>query len=340
MKRLALAAAFVVAFAALPAYAQYGLLGAESSVFLSLNPAYPGPNQVISVTLKSPVFDISQSDVQWYVNGRSVTSSDNSIQIVTGAIGSETDVTVQVISPDSTRASATARIVPTEVDLIADSDSYVPPFYRGLALPSAGSSLVLQVMPTFILPSGRALSASELIYTWKRNGQVLGSLSGKGKYAIVVPAPILYGSDTFTVDVASSDGLLAGEASRTISAADTDVVLYEDHPLYGLLFGQALGASDSITDSEMTFAAVPYFSSVSPADPGLKYAWRVNGKDIAADTGRPNAITVQATNNNTVAKLQLTLTHATNYFLNANENWTITFSSSGAASDQFHSSNP
>lgn len=339
MKRIISGIALLVALVAFPAYAQYGLPGAESSVFLSLDPSYPGPNEAVTITLKSPVFDLSQSSVQWYVNGKSVTSTDNSIHVVTGASGTETDVTVQVASPDSTRASATARIIPTEVDLIAGSDSYTPPFYRGATLPSAGSQLVLQALPHFVLPTGRLLPPAELTYTWKRNGQVQGTLSGKGRSAIVVPAPILYGRDTFTVDVASSDGLMGGEASRTIAAADTDVVLYEDHPLYGVLFAQAIGASDAITDSEMTFAAIPYFAPVvTPADPLLNYAWRVNEQNIVADTGRPNEITISATSDNTVARLQLALTHATNYFLSATQNWTIQFASGGASQDQFHSS--
>lgn len=340
MRRLPIALAFVTLTLALPAHAQFGLLGVGRSVSIALSPAHPQPGDTVSLTAQSSVLDLSQNSIVWSAGGRVIAQGTGATAatVTVGDLGTETDVTVEATAADGTRASATARIAPTRVDLLFGSDSYTPPFYRGRALPSAGSSLVLQALPTFIRPDAGKVSASDLTYTWKRNGQVLGSLSGRGKSAIVVPAPVLYARDVMSVGVSSSDDLLSGEASVLVVSVDPSVILYEDHPLYGISYGNALRAATFIPESEMTFAAVPYFASVrAPNDPRLQYAWRVNDSVIPADTGKPNEITIQSDPTNTVALVQLALTHATNFFLNATRSWTITFSSGGSTRDQFHS---
>ena len=340
MRRFAFVLVCAMFALALPAHAQLGLLGTGGSVAISLMPAHPGPNDAVKLTAHSPVFDLVTSTLVWSIDGKVITQGvgADTTALVAGGLGSQTEVVVHVTARDGTTASQAARIVPTELDLLSGSDSYTPPFYRGKALPSAGSSVSLQAIPRFIRPDGSAFSVGELMFTWKKNGQVMGNLSGTGKSAIIIPSPVLYGRDTVSVLAASSDGVYAGEAFTSIAAVDPMIVLYEDHPLYGVLLGDALGASAFIPESEMTFAAIPYFASVStPSDPLLQYAWRVNGKNIAADTKAPNEITLQSASENTLALIELALTHATNFFLNASRVWTVTFSSGGTMQDEFHS---
>ncbi len=342
MRRLALAFAVVLALAAVPAYAQLGLLGTSGSVTISLSPQYPGPHDTVTLTAQSSVLDLSQSSIVWSVNGAVVAqgTGQETANVTVGALGSDTAVTVQATAPDSTSASATAHIIPTELDLLYDSDSYTPPFYRGRSLPSAGSSLVLQALPHFVEPGGTTVPASDLTYTWRDNGQVMGQVSGKGKSAIVIPSPVLYGTDVISVQAQSSDGLLSGQSSVSVSAVDPIVVLYEDHPLYGILYEKALDSASFIPESEMTFAAVPYFATAhTPADATLQYAWRVNGQSIRSDAAKPNELTLQAGDTSNTALIELSLTHATNYFLDAQGSWNITFSSSSGSAgtqDAFH----
>ncbi len=133
-----------------------------------------------------------------------------------------------------------------------------------------------------------------------------------------------------SVEVESSDGLLSGESSVAIHAEDPTIMLYKSHPVFGVLYGSALGRSTSLSESEMTFTAVPYFASVrTPTNRQLQYTWRINGTKIATDANKPNELTLKASASSNIALIQLALTHATNFFLDSSGTWNVTFSARG-----------
>ncbi len=340
MRKRILFAIFAASVLAAPAHAQLGLLGTSESVSIALSPAHPGPHDAVRLTVQSSLSDVARSSIVWRANGKIIAQGTGvtSATITAGDLGAETTIDVATLAPDGTAAAATAHVIPTEVDLLFDSDSYTPPFYRGRALPSAGTSVVLQAIPHFIRPGGSRLALGDLVYTWKKNDQVLGDLSGRGKSAIVIPAPVLYATDVLSVDVESSDGLLSGESSVAIHAEDPMIVLYENHPIFGVLYGSALSRSASIAESEMTFTAVPYFASVrNPTDRQLQYVWRINGTKIPTDTNKPNELTLKASASSNIAHIELALTHATNFFLDSSGSWNVTFSAAGGGQDLFRS---
>lgn len=322
------------------AHAQFILPGVENALSISTTPAHPAPGDSVHLEARSALYDLSQSALTWRVNGKTFTAGEGvtSADIVAGSLGSEIDVSVDAVALDGAESFAEIAIIPTEVDLLFDSDSYVPPFYRGRALPSAGTHLHLEALPHLRVQGGKDLPASELTYTWRRNDEVLGSVSGKGKSSVTIAAPVLFATDVISVEVRSSNGVLSGEAQVQIPSLEPTLALYEDHPLYGILYNRALGAHTDIPDTEMTFAAIPYFAQSSGAqDHSLQYAWMVNETAIKADSTRPNELTINATNSNGEAELALELTHLTNVFLQAAGSWGITLSSRSGSNDAFHS---
>ena len=89
------------------------------------------------------------SVVASFENGKKIAQGRgaNSASATAGALGTETRIGVTVVAPDGASASTEASIIPTELDLVADSDSYTPPFYGGWPRPSAGTTLHLQSFP-------------------------------------------------------------------------------------------------------------------------------------------------------------------------------------------------
>jgi hypothetical protein len=169
---------------------------------------------------------------------------------------------------------------------------------------------------------------------------VLGSISGRGKSSVSIDAPTLFGTDTISVEAVSADAFVSGEASVAISDKAPDLVLYEDHPLFGIMFHTAIGPNAFIPESEMSFTAIPYFAPAhSAADPSLDYAWRVNGSPLSGAAGTPNEITINAAGSGGPARIQLSLSHATNYFFGADGAWGVTFtrgaSGGSGANDPF-----
>ncbi len=311
--------------------------GSATALSISMTPEHPAPQSQVRLTLTSPIFNLKSSTITWRVantvlaQGVGVTSAD----VTTAGVGESTTVSVSVSSSQG-ESSASITIIPSRVSLLWEAQSYTHPFYNGRALPAAGSTIKVLALAQ-LSAGGRILAPDTLTYTWRRNDTVLGSLSGRGKSAVTIPAPMLFGTDVITVVVTSSDGATAGEASLQLQDEQTDLMLYLDHPLFGTLFHRALGSATDIAEVEMTFAAYPLFAPVSNAfDPRLAYAWRVNQAAVASDKSAANELTINAANSSGAALVELTVTHSTNFFFDATGAWRLAFNKSNSSANPFY----
>ena len=327
-------------FLAMPGYAQFTSPEQGADLSISLSPAHPDAGDTVRLSARSLSLDLSEITLTWHANGKVIAQGDgvDTATVVAGDLGTETKIVVDAIMPVGTVASAQVTIIPTGLDLLVDSDSFVPPFYRGGARVSAGVDLHLQAIPRFKLPTGFFAADADLIYTWRRNGEVIAGVSGRGRSSITIPSPHLFGTDIITLEVRTRDTALSSARSLSLSSTEPILLLYKDHPLFGILYNDALSASTFIPESEMTFAAIPYFAQVQSAnDAQLIFDWWVNNTRVAQNAARPSEITINAKNSTGIALLGLELTHATNYYMDAKSSWNINFSESSGVQDQFHS---
>lgn len=214
------------------------------------------------------------------------------------------------------------------VAVLWEANTYAPPMYEGRRLPSAGSTVSLWAIPHL---SG-SYRAEQLTYTWKLNGATLPAQSGKGKAAITIQAPELFGAYTISVEVASSD--LAARATQSVRIASVEPIvrLYAEHPLFGLQYWSATLGNAFLQEREMTFAALPLFApATTPDDPALRYFWRVDRKAISAHPTRPSTITVSADEGGAVATLDVVVSHATNFFMESRGSWQVTLGAGAGA---------
>lgn len=337
MRRLSVALAILLI--ATPAYfprgasAQFTIPGATSALLISSSPRYPAPDSSVTLTLQSSLYNLNTSDIVWIVNGKQSAQGTGlkTLALQTGSAGSRIDVVVD-ISGASGAASASATIIPTSVDLLWESDSYVPPFYQGRALASAGSSVRVVAIPNFSRPGSAPMAPGKIVFTWTKDGEVMESLSGLGRSTITLDGPMLFGTETISVEATASDGSVSGQGVLRIPDTEPQLALYEDHPLFGTLYHRALGTTTFVPSNEMSFVAVPYFAAVTTATTrSLEYAWRVNGSPVAADTVYSNEITINAASSTgATALIDLSLTHATNYFMSAEHSWRVTFNARSA----------
>ncbi len=108
----------------------------QEDLVVEMTPSNPGPNQSVSVSLNSFVFSIDSARISWILNGASKKSGrgEKNFTFETGGMGSQTTLRIVVETADGYVAEKTIRIKPGEVDLIWETESYVPPFYKGKAL--------------------------------------------------------------------------------------------------------------------------------------------------------------------------------------------------------------
>ncbi|KKW19526.1 MAG: hypothetical protein UY63_C0011G0008 [Parcubacteria group bacterium GW2011_GWA2_51_10] len=323
-------------FVAPLAHAQFLPQSAPNLITVTMRPEHPGPLARIELTAHSSSIDLSRSELRWHANGKLLVSGAGATtaEVVAGPLGSVTSVSVSA-QDGAARAEGSAVLRPVELDLLWESDSYTPPFYRGRALPSAGSNIRLQAVARLKRAGGTLIPERDIVYTWRRNGSVVASASGKGKSSATLPAPSLFGADTISVSAASTDGVLEGSSSIRIPSLEPILFLYEDHPIFGVLYNRELSGQSTVAESELTFAAVPYFASTeSPDDRNLKWQWRINGREIPADPREPSMLTINADRSFGRAQIDLLLTHATNWFLQSAGSWAITFSPPNAFEEQ------
>ncbi len=316
---------------AAPAYAQLSLPGAESALFFSLDPRNPAPGETVRLSLQSVLYDLDASDIVWSEDKDVIAEGGGlkSITLQVGGLGSVRTIGATISGPSGS-ASAEITIAPATLDLLWEADSYTPPFYKGRALPAAGGVVRIAAIPHFIRANGSTIPPSDIVFSWKRDGQFLESISGRGKASAVLEGPTLFGAVAITVDAVSADGTL--EAQTIVRLADTRsrIEFYENHPLFGILFGQAIGTSAFIPDSEMTFTAIPYFAPANSAsDQALEYDWTVNEQAVIADRANANELTINAASSSGRALIELSLTHRTNFSFTAKNAWQVTLNSRG-----------
>jgi len=314
-------------------HAQFFSPNNDGRITISMTPESPVPGGYVHLSAASSIINLGRSDVTWYADkkviaqGPGITETD----VSAGPLGTEVDIVVIAQAENGTVATGEAFIRPTEVALVWESDSYTPPFYRGRALPSAGTKIRAQAIAVLKLADGALVPESGITYTWRRNRSVIQTASGRGRSFATFPAPALFGTDVIEVEAVSADGTLAGKASVNIPSVEPMLLLYEDHPLFGVLYSKALGETTTVKDAEVTFAAVPYFAqAVSPDDSQLTYDWTVNGGRVPADYIRPSAVTINAEGSSGSARLALSLTRARNWNMKAEGAWQISFPNGGS----------
>lgn len=288
MMRRAVQVLFIlVSFGAM--YAAHAQLGTSDPLTITINPEYPRPYQIISVVPESSLVDLSASTVTVSVNGAVVQkgTGGEGTNVAIGGPGTVTTITVTVVNNGQTY-SKTLKVHPADVALILEPTSSTHPFYEGASLVGDQGPLRVIAVPDLRTSAGVQIPASSLVYTWKNGEQILQSSSGIGKSVLSAVAPVRYRDATISVTVSSQDQSVVGQASLYISPIDPIVRIYENDPLLGPRFENALPDSLRLAGSEDTYRAIPYYFTTTPS-----LTWTVNG--TASQTGQD--ITVRPAGN-------------------------------------------
>lgn len=299
MARFVIAALMVFAVL-IGGYAAHAQLGADP-LTIQINPDYPRPFQAITITPDSNLIDLAASEVTITVNGEVVlrgSGRETAVATVGGA-GTVTNIVVTAVNEGQTY-TARATVRPADVALVLEPQTTSHPFYEGSPLVGSESRLRIVAIPDLRTAAGAPIAAANLVYTWRNGDQVLQSASGIGKQVLTGVAPVRYRDTTISVTVSTQDQSVVGIGRVIIAPIDPVVRMYENDPLLGPRFETALSRPVTITESEVTYRAVPFHFGSLPT-----LTWSVNGtasqagQDITvrpSGSGRGRAmLSVQAT---------------------------------------------
>lgn len=163
-----------------------------------------------------------------------------------------------------------------EIDFLVQGDTYTPAFYKGRSLWSNQSRVIIVAIPQ--IPGIQ--NTSNLFYKWSKNGVVLGGeqgINGIGQNSLAFTDSILGKPQNIELEVLTSDGVVLVSGTTAVTPRPPSLLVYEDNPLYGVLFHREAGAGYALRDREITFAAFPlFFSATTRFDSAIEYSWRTN----------------------------------------------------------------
>lgn len=253
------------------------------SISVNLTPENPAPNENVTITLTSYVSNLDSVLISWFVNEKKSSSQigEKSFSVSAPGAGLETTVRVIVSLPDG-QIEKRIIIKPSVMVLLWQAiDSYVPPFYRGKAMPTLDSEIKVVALPEIRNKTG-AVNPKNMTYAWKLNYNNEVGGSGYGKSFFTYINDYLENGDNIEVIASTIDGQSSLRASIDISATQPQISFYKNDIKLGILWEQALSDGHKIQGDEIeTIIAEPYF--ISPKEiwsPRLLWNWSINDTKI------------------------------------------------------------
>ncbi len=315
-----------LALLTIPLFAAAQFSGVGEPLQMTLEPERPAPYDTVQITLQSFVTDLSTAEIVFVVNDRVVSSgSERSVRVNAGPAGGSVKVIARIRAADGSTYSKELRLRPAEVTLLWQSEGYTPPFYRGKALAPFEGRVTVVALPLFTREDGTAVNPRELIYSWSENDEPIAESSGVGKNSFVFRGRVPIRPVDVSVVVTSKDKTLVAEARDSISTEPPALLLYENHPRYGIRFNRAIQPRVALEEDELRLSAVPFFFETETRGGGnVHYEWELNFRP--SPTEAASSITLRrAGDAGGESVVSLTAQEATHLFQAGRTQTTVTF---------------
>jgi len=270
-------------------------------------PDYPKPLGNLNIKAQSFSTDLDSADFSWVVNGKIYKKGTGAkeVDVTMGKPGTLTVVSVVIKTRNGQTMTQTFSYRPADVTLIWEADTYKPAFYRGHTTPAFGSTFRITAIPEFFDRKGNRMNPKDLVYTWKKNYEVVSDVSGYGKDSfITTKTGYLVEDEIISVDVSSPRESITGNTSVTITPQTPQVLFYENRPAEGIQFNQEIQGSIG-ADNDVEIFAVPFGISKTP---NINFNWSIDGtsisdffnkRDIVVDNRLNNMVIVAEAKNST-----------------------------------------
>ena len=250
---------------------------------LRTTPPVPRAYEAVTIQVESFSTDLIEDRITWTVDGTVVQDDigGSSIRINMGAIGEEKRIIATIFSRKHNQLfSKELVLVPGDVAVLWEANTYIPPFYKGKPLPSYMSTIKLVPFPT-ILAGGKSVPHKNLVYRWKQNYRNVKEISGYGKPYSFIQAGGGTREERLKLSVSHPES--GGETEREIiiGIVEPKILLYAGSPLQGTRYEEALKRDYPLTTQETTLRAEPFYFSREELNTGASpLHFTQNGKPI------------------------------------------------------------
>ncbi len=274
------------------------LTGSEENLEIEIVPQYPRPGDSININLRSFGFDLYSSNITWWSGGKVILSGigeHNLRNFILNNNGVPQNILVVIKKRAGGILEKTITIHPSDIDIIHESHTYIPPFYEGKPEYSHNSLSKFIAIPTVRDSRGRLMGVNEFKYRWYVNNKIVTTNRTVGNNYFYYEDDIPNRDLKISVNIEEVGGGFNTLKGITISPSDPEVVLYEENPIYGTIFSRAIGNTISTSEREISIKAVPYFFS---NDRNITYRWGMGTNTLAGFID--NIITFRAESSNLI----------------------------------------
>ena len=261
----------------------------SESISLGLTPRYPSPLEDVIIKVTGSGTDLMRANFSWYFDGKLKDEGvgKTSFLFRTGNVGSVGTVRVIVKTVEGLRVDKSITVNPADLEIVWEADGYVPPFYKGKALATPQSRIKIVAVPNFISVTGKKIDQNTLVYLWRDEDANAGlpNDSGYGKKVLSLQMPLLIRDKTVSVEASSIGNSIRAKKEMTIPPENALILFYENNPIEGVRYENALGATYNLEGEEFSIKAEPYFFSSKDRNSGkLSYGWILGNKEVTPDS--------------------------------------------------------
>lgn len=288
-----------------------------SSILVNVVPPNPNPFEDVSVTLSSYTYNLDTVLISWSVGGKTSSSGVGRKTFSTKAPASGSEITI-IASIGLPSGTIEQRILirPAVMVLLAEAtDSYVPPFYRGKALPTLDSEIKVVAIPEIKNSTGKIIDSRGLSYVWKKDYTINQEGSGYGKNFFIYDNDFLEGTNTIGVTAQATDGRSSAEGSISVQTVEPKVSFYRNDKALGVIWEEAISSPYKIME-DLIMVAIPYF--ISPKEllhPALVFNWQINDSPVTVERYKKNILPLKIPEDGTgTSKIRLDIENTNKIF--------------------------
>jgi hypothetical protein len=248
-----------------------------SSISITVAPQNPAPGESVTISVSSFAVNLDSVKITWFAGGKVVATGTGkkSVSLNAGAASTQTVVEARIALPDG-EIDKKVTIRPSPMTILWQAnDSYVPPFYKGKAMPSEGSDIKVVAVPE-IREGGVMVSPENMTYDWQKDYNNDASGGGYGKNYYIYTNDYLESSNTISVTASTVDQLFSSSANVTIAPTSPIISFYLKNPVLGVTWDNALVNGSLIKDEDVVFAAPYFISPKNIMNPELTWEWLIN----------------------------------------------------------------
>lgn len=264
-------------------------LFAQSGLSINFNPQYPKPSQSFTVSLSSFSTSIQTSLVRWEHEGELLREGVGLSQI-TFQTARDTSLSVTVTDRNGSVFTQNIPVTVSDVDVLWQvNNAYVPPFYKGKALPVEEAGVISVVA----IPNRP--ERNSFLYRFQRNGVDVIGQGGLGKSSFDFSSSAFDNGNTISAVAQNLNGDIAISGFNVVNYAAPEVVFYERDSRLSTSLGRVIKNNHTVSGDSISLVAVPFFVSLLDINQdNLRMDWTV-GSASTQVPGPKNQISVAIT---------------------------------------------